>query len=604
MHRTIALCSLNKIKPKTYTFLNKWLIEKYAGCSDITLYKYQQCQTVHTTVTQLEVPAGTKEETAGIKHLKDLSQNGPSLRDFLIPESTISNESISIPNIPYIENIDGSNQKVYFEVHGCQMNVNDTEVIWSILKNHGYKKVESLAEANIVLYITCSIRDSAEQKIWNKLEILNNIKKKNRKKPIKIGLLGCMAERLKEKILERENFVDVVAGPDSYKDLPRLLSVADNETAINVTLSFDETYADITPVRLNPESTSAFVTIMRGCDNMCTYCIVPFTRGRERSRPIDSIVKEIQHLSDNGVKEVVLLGQNVNSYRDLSQTEFYMSNNTETNLAKGFKTVYKKKKGGRRFCDLLDEVSRVNPEMRIRFTSPHPKDFPDEVLQLIAERPNICKQIHLPAQSGSSTVLERMRRGYTREAYIDLVHHIRETIPNICLSSDFIAGFCGETEEEFQDTLSLIELVKYNKAYLFCYSLREKTTAHRRYIDNVEESVKKDRLARMNELYKTHAEELNKSQIGQLQLVLVERASKRNNNILRAKNDGNIRVLIPPMSIPAGKYSDKKTSIKIGDYVVVKIQDANSNSLMGVPLYHSSLTEHASSNKISDFFYT
>ncbi|XP_076754805.1 CDK5RAP1-like protein [Xylocopa sonorina] len=591
---TIVLRSLNKIKPKAYTLLRKRLVEKYGGCTNIILHNYQQCQALHTTVTQLEVPQEIERKATSLKDFRDLSKNGPSLRDFLVPETKVPDEFITVPNIPYIENIDGSGQKVYFEVYGCQMNVNDTEVIWSILKSHGYKKVESRMEANIVLFVTCSIRDSAEQKIWNKLTELYHVRKKNRS-PVKIGLLGCMAERLKDKVLERGKLVDVVAGPDSYKDLPRLLSVPDNETAINVTLSFDETYADITPVRLNPESTSAFVTIMRGCDNMCTYCIVPFTRGRERSRPIDSIVKEVQNLSNDGVKEVVLLGQNVNSYRDLSQSEFFMTSDTETNLAKGFKTVYKKKKGGRRFCDLLDEVSRINPEIRIRFTSPHPKDFPDEVLQLIAERPNICKQIHLPAQSGNSTVLERMRRGYTREAYIDLVHHIRETIPDIYLSSDFIAGFCGETEEEFQDTLSLIELIKYNKAYLFSYSLREKTTAHRRYKDDVEQSVKQNRLARMNVLYQAEAEKLNKLQIGQLQLILVEGTSKRSNDVLQARNDGNTRVLIPTMSIPIGKYSNEKRSIKNGDYVVVEIQDANSNSLKGVPLYHSSITEHASS---------
>ncbi|XP_076162048.1 CDK5RAP1-like protein isoform X2 [Ptiloglossa arizonensis] len=484
---------------------------------------------------------------------------------------------------------------VYFAIYGCQMNVNDAEIIWSILKAHGYKKVEKLEEANIILLVTCSIRDNAEQKIWNKLENLNIIRKK-KKHTVKIGLLGCMAERLKTKILERGRLVDVIAGPDSYKDLPRLLSVPDEETAVNTILSFDETYADILPIRLNPDCTSAFVSITRGCNNMCTYCIVPFTRGRERSRPIDSIVNEIQSLSEDGVKEVTLLGQNVNSYRDTSESKFYVANDVETHLAKGFKTVYKNKIGGRRFSDLLDKVSLINPEMRIRFTSPHPKDFPDEVLQLIAERSNICKKIHLPAQSGNSDILERMRRGYTREAYLDLVYHIRGIIPNIYLSSDFIAGFCGETEEEFQDTLSLIQLVKYNKAFLFSYSMREKTTAHRRYKDDVEPSVKQERLGRMISLYNSIAEKLNKLQIGQLQLVLIEGVSKRSNEYFQGKNDGDIRVLIPTIGIPTDKYSDVKKPIQSGDYVVVEICNANMCTLTGVPLYHSSITEFASSS--------
>ncbi|CAK9816191.1 CDK5RAP1-like protein [Anthophora quadrimaculata] len=596
MNGRSVLNLLRKIKSSEtcHIVVNKWHIGKFNPYNCVALCNLQQNRAIHKHDTRLEISKETDRITPGLKQFRDLSKNGPSLKDFLVPKTEIPIDSISVPNIPYIKNINGCDQKVYFEVYGCQMNVNDTEVIWSILKSHGYKKVERSEEANIILLVTCSIRDSAEQKIWNKLTNLNYERKKKKKSSIKIGLLGCMAERLKDKILERGKLVDVIAGPDSYKDLPRLLSVVDNETAINVVLSFDETYADITPVRLNPDSTSAFVTIMRGCDNMCTYCIVPFTRGRERSRPIDSIVREVRSLSDNGVKEVVLLGQNVNSYRDLSRSEFYMASDIETHLAKGFKTVYKSKKGGRRFCDLLDEVSLINPEMRIRFTSPHPKDFPDEVLQLIAERPNICKEIHLPAQSGNSTVLERMRRGYTREAYIDLVHRIREILPNVYLSSDFIAGFCGETEEEFQDTLSLIELIKYNKAFLFIYSMREKTTAHRRFKDDVEPSVKHSRLERMYTLYRTEVAKLNKLQIGQLQLVLVEGVSKRSNESLQGRNDGNTRVIIPSMPIPIEKCSNETRQIKSGDYVVVEIQDATSQSLRGTPLYHSSIREHAS----------
>lgn len=478
------------------------------------------------------------------------------------------------------------------------MNVNDADIIWSILKSHGYKHTQSIDDADIVLLVTCSIRDNAEQKVWNKLEMLNGLKNKRKKKSMKIGLLGCMAERLKTKILDRGKLADVIAGPDSYKDLPRLLAVTDNDTAINVVLSFDETYADVTPVRLNQDSVGAYVSIMRGCDNMCTYCIVPFTRGRERSRPVASILDEVRQLSDQGVKEITLLGQNVNSYRDLSQSDFVVPADTETHLAKGFKTVYKSKKGGLRFSDLLDKVSLINPEIRIRFTSPHPKDFPDEVLHLIAERPNICKQIHLPAQSGNSTVLDRMRRGYTRESYLDLVYHIRNILPDVYLSSDFIAGFCGETEEEFQDTLSLIDEVKYNNAYLFAYSMREKTTAHRRYKDDVESNVKLERLNRMNMLYRKEMKKLNKAQIGQHQLVLVEGPSKRCNENLQGRNDGNVRVILPSTVTRINRHSATTRKIQPGDYVVVQIDNANSQTLQGIPLYCSSINEYSLDNDL------
>lgn len=552
---------------------------------------------LYTSSVSLTVPdisnCGNIEE----KRTKLLPKEGPSLKDFLIDIHSDNVADIPpVENIPYIQNIHGQNQKVYFEVHGCQMNVNDTEIVWSILKSHGYMRTLNKKEADIILIVTCAIRDNAEQKIWTKLNMLTSDKrKKSLKASLKIGILGCMAERLKHKLLEKGHFIDVIAGPDSYKDLPRLLAQTDRETAINVLLSQDETYADILPVRLHPDSISAFVSIMRGCDNMCTYCIVPFTRGRERSRPIDSIISEIQHLSDQGVKEITLLGQNVNSYRDLSKSDFYMS--SETKLAKGFKTVYKTKKGGLRFSDLLDKVSLVNPEIRIRFTSPHPKDFPDEVLELMRERPNICKQIHLPAQSGNSMVLERMRRGYTREAYIDLVHHIRDIIPEVALSSDFIAGFCGETEEEFQDTLSLIEFVKYNSAYLFAYSMREKTTAYHRYKDDIEESVKKERLQRMIKLYRSEVDVLNSMQVGQKQLVLVEGVSKKCNEKLQGRNDNNIRVLLPCATVPINEYSTTTRKIEAGDYVVVKICKSNLLTLTGDPLYHSSISDFASNSK-------
>lgn len=377
---------------------------------------------------------------------------------------------------PYLQNIDisGNNRKVFFDVYGCQMNVNDTEIVYSILKSQNYMKTTNIDEADVILIMTCSIREGAETKIWNRLVHLRNMKKKRSKKvgPLQIGVLGCMAERLKTKIIEQESEVDVIAGPDSYKDLPRLLALAkDGISAVNVLLSLDETYADLMPIKLDQNSVTAYASIMRGCDNMCTYCIVPFTRGKERSRPIDSIEREVRTLvEEQGIKEVTLLGQNVNSFRD-------MSHENQEPLAAvtvpGFKTVYKTKLGGFRFAELLERIANVSPELRIRFTSPHPKDFPSQVLEVIKKYPNICKSLHIPAQSGSSSVLERMRRGYTRETYQTLIKQVRENLPSVSLSSDFICGFCGETDEEFEDTLTLIDEVKYNVAYLFPYSMRE-----------------------------------------------------------------------------------------------------------------------------------
>lgn len=569
------------------------MLQKYANSHFPRMRQaiYGTSALLHVSAIDMNANKEAYAKQGSMRNVKD----GPSLRNFL--DSSI----IDIPKeepVPYLQDIRGENQKVYFEIYGCQMNVNDADIIWSILKSHGYKHTQSIDDADIVLLVTCSIRDNAEQKVWNKLEMLNGLKNKRKKKSMKIGLLGCMAERLKTKILDRGKLADVIAGPDSYKDLPRLLAVTDNDTAINVVLSFDETYADVTPVRLNQDSVGAYVSIMRGCDNMCTYCIVPFTRGRERSRPVASILDEVRQLSDQGVKEITLLGQNVNSYRDLSQSDFVVPADTETHLAKGFKTVYKSKKGGLRFSDLLDKVSLINPEIRIRFTSPHPKDFPDEVLHLIAERPNICKQIHLPAQSGNSTVLDRMRRGYTRESYLDLVYHIRNILPDVYLSSDFIAGFCGETEEEFQDTLSLIDEVKYNNAYLFAYSMREKTTAHRRYKDDVESNVKLERLNRMNMLYRKEMKKLNKAQIGQHQLVLVEGPSKRCNENLQGRNDGNVRVILPSTVTRINRHSATTRKIQPGDYVVVQIDNANSQTLKGIPLYCSSINEYSLDNDL------
>ncbi|XP_047031891.1 mitochondrial tRNA methylthiotransferase CDK5RAP1 [Helicoverpa zea] len=518
-------------------------------------------------------------------------KQGPGLKDFIIESS----EPVLIdrPHIPYLLENDKikTKRKVFFDVYGCQMNLNDTDIVWSILKKEGFEKTTVEEEADIFLVMTCAIREGAETKIWHRLDHLRGYKRRAKDRSVKIGILGCMAERLKEKLIEKEKAVDVVAGPDSYRDLPRLLALTENgQTAVNVLLSLDETYADVVPVRLNEGSVSAFISIMRGCDNMCTYCIVPFTRGRERSRPVSSIVDEVRHLADQGVKEVTLLGQNVNSYRDVSQaTEKF-----DTHMAKGFKTVYKTKKGGMRFADLLDKVSAVDPEMRIRFTAAHPKDFPEEVLQIISDRPNICKLLHLPAQSGSSAVLQRMRRGYTREAYLQLVDDVKRTIPGVGLSTDMICGFCGETEEEFQETLSLMEIVDYNIAFLFPYSMREKTTAYRRYKDDVPEQIKKVRHHRMLEIYRRKCQILNEAEIGNTHLVLVEGTAKKSGNIL-GRNELYLRVVFEQADILA--EDGGKRRVKPGDYVAVKIVGAKSATLYGVPLYHTSLCDFYRENQ-------
>ncbi|XP_067361285.1 CDK5 regulatory subunit-associated protein 1 isoform X3 [Channa argus] len=486
----------------------------------------------------------------------------------------------------------GNSRKVYFETYGCQMNVNDTEIAWSILQRRGYQRTFDLNEADVVLLVTCSVREKAEQTIWNRLQQLTAMKKKRLKThtPMKIGILGCMAERLKTELLEQEKLVDVIAGPDAYRDLPRLLTLADGGHQVsNVLLSLEETYADIMPVHHAPQGYSAFVSIMRGCDNMCSYCIVPFTRGRERSRPVRSILEEIRVLSDQGVKEVTLLGQNVNSYRDTSEQQFGGSDLTK--LSRGFKTVYRTKQGGLRFSDLLDAVSRIDPDMRIRFTSPHPKDFPDEVLHLIAERGNICKQIHLPAQSGSSQVLKAMRRGYTKEAYLGLVENVKRIIQGVSLSSDFISGFCGETEEDHQQTLSLIREVGYNVGFLFAYSMRKKTHAFHRLPDDVPAEVKQRRLVECISVFREEAARVNAALVGSTQLVLVEGESKRSAKDLCGRTDGNMKVIFPKEDVAVHTSESNTGPINAGDYVLVKILSSNSQSLRGRALSHSSLRD-------------
>ncbi|XP_020375373.1 CDK5 regulatory subunit-associated protein 1 [Rhincodon typus] len=520
---------------------------------------------------------------------------GPSLREFLrtVPENGArSGRGEEELPAPYLSGpgVSVSGRRVYFETYGCQMNVSDTEIAWSILQQNGYVKSSSCTEADVILLVTCSIREKAEQTIWNRLKQLASLKSKRTTSqvPLKIGILGCMAEGLKEEILEKEKLVDVLAGPDSYRDLPRLLTVAEaGQKAVNVLLSLDETYADVMPVQVDAKTKSAFISVMRGCNNMCSYCIVPFTRGRERSRPISSILKEVKMLSDQGVKEVTLLGQNVNSYCDASEVSFRMKE--PTRLSRGFNTIYRNKHGGLRFADLLDQVSRIDPEMRIRFTSPHPKDFPDEVLHLIQERANICKHIHLPAQSGSTAVLKAMRRGYTREAYLELVEHVRRIIPGVSLSSDFIAGFCEETENDHLQTISLLREVRYNIGYLFAYSMRKKTHSYHRLQDSVPAIVKQRRLEELITVFREEATKLNSKLVGSEQLVLVEGASKRSKMELCGRSDGNIKVNFPSVDIPCNWSSGMLVPIRPGDYVSVQITSASSQSLKGTPICHTTL---------------
>ena len=439
----------------------------------------------------------------------------------------------------------------YIETYGCQMNVSDTEIVNSILMEEGMKPVNEPEDAEIIFLNTCSIRENAEDRVWNRLKEFKALKKE-RDGSLTVGVLGCMAERIRDKIMEREKLVDLVVGPDAYRDLPKLLAdVDDGRKAVNVLLSLEETYADIKPVRTNDNGVSAFVTIMRGCDNMCAFCVVPFTRGRERSRPMGSILDELKQLSEQGYKEVTLLGQNVNSY-------LHEDND---------------------FTKLMYEASQVDPEMRIRFSSPHPKDFPEELLHVIAEQPNLCNYIHIPAQSGNNDVLERMRRPYTREQYLDLIDTMRDIIPGVTLSTDIITGFCDETEEEHEDTMSLMAKVKYDLAYMFAYSERGRTLAQRKYEDNVPEDVKKRRLSEIIEQQMNIQEELNKQEIGKKHLVLVEGTSKRSDEQFRGRTDTNKMVVF-----------DRKDYRK-GDYVEVTINDCTSATLMGEPIRKSSIKE-------------
>ena len=422
-------------------------------------------------------------------------------------------------------------KKVYIETYGCQMNVNDSEVVLSILKDAGYALTENIEDASLILANTCSIRDNAEQRIWGRIDQFR-LQKKSRPDVI-IGILGCMAERLKEKLLEK---VDLVAGPDSYRSLPQLLeAVAPGRPQINVLLSHEETYAEISPVRLDKNGVSAFISIMRGCNNVCSYCVVPYTRGAERSRDPYTIVNEARTLWANGYKEVTLLGQNVDSYNWVDKED----NSRNTN-----------------FAQLLEMVAKIDPALRVRFSTSHPKDISDEVIYTMAMYGNICKHIHLPVQSGSSIMLEKMRRKYNREWYLERVSKIRSVIPDCGITTDVIAGFCGETQQDHDDTMSLMEEVVFDSAFMFAYSERPGTLASKKYPDDIPYEVKTERLNQIIELQGRMSLKSNQKEIGKRLTVLVEGPSKKNPQELCGRASNNKMCVFPSMGEKAGDYCD------------------------------------------------
>ena len=423
------------------------------------------------------------------------------------------------------------NKKVYIETYGCQMNVNDSEVVLSILQGEGYSLTESIDEADLILANTCSIRDNAEQRIWGRIDQFR-LQKKTRPDVI-IGILGCMAERLKEKLLEK---VDLVAGPDSYRSLPSLLNaIAPDRPQINVLLSHEETYADIKPVRLDKNGVSAFISIMRGCNNVCSYCVVPYTRGAERSRDPFTIVNEAKDLWSRGYKEVTLLGQNVDSYNWIDKDN--SSNNTN-------------------FAQLLEMVAKIDPELRVRFSTSHPKDISDEVIYTMAMYGNICRHIHLPVQSGSSIMLEKMRRKYNREWYLERVEKIRSVIPDCGITTDVIAGFSGETEQDHMDTLTLMEQVVFDSAFMFAYSERPGTLASKKYPDDIPYEVKTERLNQIIELQGRMSLKSNQKEIGKTLRVLVEGPSKKNPEELCGRASNNKMCVFPSRGEKAGDYCE------------------------------------------------
>ncbi|MCG8322607.1 MAG: tRNA (N6-isopentenyl adenosine(37)-C2)-methylthiotransferase MiaB [Cytophagales bacterium] len=438
----------------------------------------------------------------------------------------------------------GQRRKLYIESYGCQMNFSDSEIVSSIMKKNGFDTTSDFNKADVIFLNTCSIREKAEQTVRNRLSQFNTLK--GRKPSLMVGVLGCMAERLKEKLLDQEKIVDLVAGPDAYRDLPNLVDEVDSgRKAVNTFLSREETYADISPVRLNSNGVTAFISIMRGCDNMCSFCVVPFTRGRERSRDPYSIVNEAQTLFDQGYREVTLLGQNVDSYKWSPNTS--LKGKAQIEKAGESNVV--------RFSQLLEMVARVHPDLRVRFSTSHPKDITDDVLYTMRKYENICKYIHLPVQSGNSRVLNLMNRTYSREWYLQKVDSIKSILGDACgISSDMIAGFCSETEEEHQDTLSLMEYVKYDFSYMFFYSERPGTLAAKKFKDDVPLEIKKRRLNEIITRQREHSLMRNQLDLNKVHKVLIEGKSKRSADYLQGRNSANKVVLFPRESYMKGQY--------------------------------------------------
>ena len=438
-------------------------------------------------------------------------------------------------------------KKVYIETYGCQMNFSDSEIVASLMLDEGYEISGDSKDADVILVNTCSIRDNAEQRVRKRLRELKALKKKN---PfLKIGVIGCMAERLKEQLLEEEQSVDLIVGPDAYRDLPALLDkTEEGQKAINVILSTKETYSDITPVRLDKNGITAFISIMRGCENFCAYCVVPFTRGKERSRDVKTIIQEAKDLFENGYREVTLLGQNVNSY-------FREENGKQTS-----------------FYELLEQVAAVSPQLRIRFATSHPKDISDELLKTIGKHPNICNAIHLPVQSGSNNILSLMKRRYTREWYLDRIAAIRKYIPGCAISTDIIAGFCTENDEDHRDTISIMKEVGYDYAFMFKYSERPGTIAQKKLDDDVPEEIKSARLQEIIDLQQQLSHASNKRDIGKTFEVLAEGFSKKSDDFLMGRNSQNKVVVFP------------KGNYKKGDYLNVKINDCTPATLIGTTI--------------------
>ena len=437
-------------------------------------------------------------------------------------------------------------RKIYIESYGCQMNFSDSEIVASIMSESGFSPTQKFDDADVILLNSCAIRDKAEQTVRRRIQGFKKLKEK--KPELLVGLMGCMAERLKSQLLEEEKLVDIVVGPDAYRDLPKLVKEAETgQKAINVLLSREETYADINPLRLGSNGITAFVSIMRGCDNMCSFCVVPFTRGRERSRSAESIVNEVKDLSENGYKEVTLLGQNVDSYN-------WTNEETKEQVS---------------FANLLEKTALVDPNIRVRFSTSHPKDMTDEVLHVMARYKNICDYIHLPVQSGNSRVLDLMNRTYDREWYMNRIQAIRKILPECAISTDIITGFCSETEEEHKDTLSIMQLVGYDYAYMFKYSERPKTLAERKYKDDIPEEVKKKRLEAIIELQRGLSYKSNLKDIGNEFEVLVEGISKKSADRLYGRNSQNKVIVF------------SKENYKPGDYVNVLVKECTSATLMG-----------------------